>query len=43
MHVLTSGFVRMAQTTASGARVILRYVAPGETFGTPALLAGGTY
>jgi hypothetical protein len=33
----------MAQTTASGARVILRYVAPGETFGTPALLAGGTY
>jgi CRP-like cAMP-binding protein len=43
VHVLASGFVRMAPTTASGARVILRYVKPGETFGTPALLAGGAY
>jgi CRP/FNR family transcriptional regulator, nitrogen oxide reductase regulator len=43
VHVLASGFVRMAQTTATGARVILRYVAPGETFGTPALLRGGIY
>jgi CRP-like cAMP-binding protein len=43
VHVLASGFVRIAQTTASGARVILRYVKPGEAFGTPALLAGGAY
>ena len=40
LHVLISGFVKMAQTTPNGERVITRYVKPGEAFGTPALLGG---
>jgi CRP-like cAMP-binding protein len=43
IHVLASGYVRMTQTSAAGARVILRYVEPGEVFGTPALLKSGHY
>lgn len=38
LHVLTSGFVRVARTTTNGARMVLRYVGPGEAFGTAALL-----
>jgi CRP/FNR family transcriptional regulator, nitrogen oxide reductase regulator len=43
VHVLTSGFVKMAQTTPEGARVVVRYVGPGEPFGTPALLGDQPY
>jgi CRP-like cAMP-binding protein len=38
VHVLVSGCVRLVQFTPTGERVIVRYVRPGETFGTPALL-----
>jgi CRP/FNR family transcriptional regulator, nitrogen oxide reductase regulator len=40
VHVLLSGFVKMVQTTPCGEHVITRYIKPGETFGTPALLNG---
>lgn len=43
VHVLTSGFVKIVQSAPDGARIVLRYVGPGEFFGTPALLAGGRY
>ena len=33
VHVITTGFVKMVQTTAEGARVIIRYVRPGEVIG----------
>jgi CRP-like cAMP-binding protein len=42
-HVLTSGFVKLVRTTPNGARVILRYIKPGETFGMPALAGAGCY
>jgi CRP-like cAMP-binding protein len=38
VHLLTAGAARLGQTTPSGARVIVKYVAPGEVFGIPALL-----
>lgn len=38
VHVLMTGFVKLVQTTPSGEHVITRYIKPGETFGTPALL-----
>lgn len=40
VHVLNSGVARLVQTTPAGARVIVKYVRPGEIFGSPALLAG---
>ncbi|RDI60745.1 Crp/Fnr family transcriptional regulator [Microvirga subterranea] len=40
VHVLASGVARLVQTTPTGARVIVKYVRPGEIFGSPALLAG---
>jgi CRP-like cAMP-binding protein len=40
VHVLVSGVARLVQTTSAGARVIVKYVRPGEIFGSPALLAG---
>lgn len=38
VHVLVSGVARLMQTTSNGARVIVKYVRPGEVFGSPALL-----
>jgi len=38
VHVLASGAAKLMQTTPSGARVIVKYVRPGEVFGSPALL-----
>jgi CRP-like cAMP-binding protein len=38
VHVLASGVARLMQTTSNGARVIVKYVRPGEIFGSPALL-----
>jgi CRP/FNR family transcriptional regulator, nitrogen oxide reductase regulator len=42
-HVLTFGIAKMVKTTPNGASVILRYIKPGEAFGTQALLRGGIY
>lgn len=38
VHVVTSGVVQLVQTTPSGSRMIVKYVRPGEIFGSPALL-----
>jgi len=38
VHVVASGVVRLGQSTPSGTRVIVKYVRPGEIFGSPALL-----
>jgi CRP-like cAMP-binding protein len=38
VHVIVSGVVRLVQVTPSGPRVIIKYVRPGEIFGSPALL-----
>ncbi|WP_201862982.1 Crp/Fnr family transcriptional regulator [Microvirga soli] len=38
VHVIVSGVVRLVQVTPSGPRVIIKYVRPGEVFGSPALL-----
>lgn len=38
VHVLTSGAAKLVQTTPKGGRVIVKYVRPGEIFGSPALL-----
>jgi CRP/FNR family transcriptional regulator, nitrogen oxide reductase regulator len=42
-HVLTSGIAKLVKTAPDGACVILRYIKPGEAFGTQALLHGGIY
>jgi len=42
-HVLVSGSVRIAQSGADGGQVIVRLIAPGETFGTIALFTDGRY
>jgi len=38
VHVLASGAAKLVQTTPNRARVIVKYVRPGEVFGSPALL-----
>jgi len=38
VHVLASGAAKLIQTTPKGGRVIVKYVRPGEIFGSPALL-----
>ncbi|MEE1609862.1 Crp/Fnr family transcriptional regulator [Microvirga sp. CF3016] len=38
VHVLASGAAKLMQTTPSGARIIVKYIRPGEIFGSPALL-----
>ena len=38
VHVVVSGVVRLVQATPNGTRVIVKYVRPGEIFGSPALL-----
>ncbi|MFC1460509.1 Crp/Fnr family transcriptional regulator [Microvirga arabica] len=38
VHVLACGAAKLMQTTPGGARVIVKYVRPGEVFGSPALL-----
>jgi CRP-like cAMP-binding protein len=40
VHTIVSGAARLLQTTPSGARVIIKYIRPGEVFGSPALLYG---
>ncbi|WP_262268353.1 Crp/Fnr family transcriptional regulator [Microvirga yunnanensis] len=38
VHVLATGAAKLMQSTSKGARVIVKYVRPGEVFGSPALL-----
>ncbi len=38
VHVLASGAAKLVQTMPGGARIIVKYVRPGEVFGSPALL-----
>ena len=38
VHVLASGAVKLVQAMSGGGQVIVKYVRPGEVFGSPALL-----
>ncbi|QRM27681.1 Crp/Fnr family transcriptional regulator [Microvirga sp. VF16] len=38
VHVLVSGVAQLVQSTPRGSRVVVKYVGPGEVFGSPALL-----
>jgi CRP-like cAMP-binding protein len=38
VHVVISGVVQLVQRTSNGSRMIVKYVRPGEVFGSPALL-----
>jgi CRP-like cAMP-binding protein len=38
VHVVLSGVVQLVQATPGGSRIIIKYVRPGEVFGSPALL-----
>lgn len=42
-HVLLSGRIRIAQSGPEGGQVIVRFVGPGETFGTVALFTDRRY
>ncbi|MGH7043831.1 MAG: Crp/Fnr family transcriptional regulator [Acetobacteraceae bacterium] len=42
-YVLVDGRVRIAQVTPEGHQVTLRYIGPGQMFGTVPLFAGGPY
>jgi len=37
VHVLVSGVAQLVQSTPQGSRVVVKYVGPGEVFGSPAL------
>lgn len=42
-HVLIEGNVRISQSGSDGAEIVMRFIAPGEMFGTVALFTDGTY
>src|SRR5579875_1502787 len=42
-HVLIEGSVRITQTGGDGEQVIVRFIGPGETFGTVGLFTNGRY
>jgi CRP-like cAMP-binding protein len=42
-HVLVEGSVRISQSGSDGAQAVMRFIAPGETFGTVALFTDGRY
>jgi len=42
-HVLVEGSVRITQSGSNGAQVVMRFIAPGETFGTVALFTDRQY
>lgn len=42
-HVVIEGGVRISQTGSDGAQVVVRFVSPGEMFGTVALFTDGNY
>ena len=42
-HAVIEGGVRIAQSGSDGAQVIVRFIGPGEMFGTVALFTDGRY
>ena len=42
-HVLIEGNVRISQSGSDGAEIVMRFIAPGEMFGTVALFTDRTY
>ena len=42
-HALIEGNVRISQSGSDGAQIVMRFIAPGEMFGTVALFTDGTY
>ena len=42
-HVLIEGNVRISQSGSDGAQIVMRFIAPGEMFGTVALFTDGRY
>ncbi|MGB8182247.1 MAG: Crp/Fnr family transcriptional regulator [Stellaceae bacterium] len=42
-HVLIEGSVRITQTGGDGEQIIVRFIGPGETFGTVGLFTNGRY
>src|ERR1700689_1624312 len=42
-HAVIEGGVRIAQSGSDGAQVIIRFIGPGEMFGTVALFTDGPY
>lgn len=42
-HALTEGRIRIAQTDGNGAQVLVRFIGPGEMFGTVPLFTDGRY
>ncbi|MCG5241856.1 Crp/Fnr family transcriptional regulator [Azospirillum doebereinerae] len=42
-HALIDGRVKIVQTGADGQQMVVRYIGPGEMFGTAAVFAGGVY
>jgi CRP-like cAMP-binding protein len=42
-HVLVDGNVRISQSGSDGAQIVMRFIAPGETYGTVALFTDGRY
>jgi CRP-like cAMP-binding protein len=42
-HAVISGGVRISQTGSDGAQVVVRFIGPGEMFGTIALFTDGLY
>jgi CRP-like cAMP-binding protein len=42
-HALIEGSVRISQAGSDGAQIVMRFIAPGEMFGTVALFTDGRY
>lgn len=42
-HALIDGRIRMVQTGADGQQVVVRFIGPGETFGTVAVFSGTSF
>ena len=42
-HALIDGGVRIAQSGSDGAQIVMRFIGPGEMFGTVALFSDGRY
>lgn len=42
-HLLVEGSVRIAQTGSDGGQIVVRFIGPGEMFGTVALFTDGKY
>ncbi|HYG85597.1 MAG TPA: Crp/Fnr family transcriptional regulator [Azospirillum sp.] len=42
-HALINGRIKIVQTGADGQQVVVRFIGPGEMFGTAAVFSGGRY